>query len=124
MLKDVIKKLESLGCVVQVSDEPLVNMCLEKAQNHILRECNLSEVPAGLMYVIVDMAVGEYLFLMRGAGKLTGFDFEAAVKQINEGDTSVTFELGKTPEQRLDLLISHLMKPNRDIFAPFRRMKW
>ena len=84
----------------------------------------MSEVPAGLMYVIVDMAVGEYLFLMRGAGKLTGFDFEAAVKQINEGDTSVTFELGKTPEQRLDLLISHLMQPNRDIFAPFRRMKW
>ena len=54
-------------------------------------------------------------------------DIDAAVKQIQEGDTSVTFAFGdgsSTPEKRLDLLIAFLMQNGKEQFVHYRRLRW
>lgn len=55
---------------------------------------NLQEVPEGLESMAVSMAVGEYLNMKKANGQLEGFDLEAAVKQIQEGDTNTVLPLG------------------------------
>jgi len=128
MLKnDVIQKLEMFGCVVDTYAEKLVDLCIEKAENYILSATNQTEIPQGLHQVTVDMVVGEYLFILKATGKLPdNFNLEMVVKQISEGDTTVTFAVdgSKTPEQRLDALINHLLKPSSRVLAQYRRLKW
>jgi hypothetical protein len=58
---------------------------------------------------------------------LTGFDVSAAVKSIQEGDTSVTFAFCSgdlTPEKRLDLLISYLKGDESGTLASYRKLQW
>lgn len=129
MLKnDVIQKLEMFGCVVDTYAEKLVDLCIEKAENYILSATNQTEIPQGLHQVTVDMAVGEYLFILKATGKLPdNFNLEAGIKQISEGDTTVTFAVGvgdQTPEQRLDALINKLTTPPSELLAKYRRLKW
>lgn len=53
------------------------------------------------------MAAGQYLQAKKAAGclEMEGINLEPVAKQIQEGDTSVSFAVGEgslTPEQRLD----------------------
>lgn len=127
MLDDVVKRLESLGYTATEADTWVLGFIIEKVENHIKNDCNVSEVPDGLHQIAVDMAVGEFLFQKKSTGQLTGFDMEAVVKQVQEGDTSVTYAIGEgssTPEQRFDSLVHYLMNYGKGSFASYRRIKW
>lgn len=126
---DVGKLLESFGYTLQDGDDWLLGFCIQKVENSIKNECNVSSVPCGLKKVATQMVVGEFLFSKKGIGQLQGLniDIDAAVKQIQEGDTSVTFAFGDgsmTPEKRLDLLIAFLMQNGKSQFVRYRRLKW
>jgi len=126
-LFDVSKLLESLGYNLKPEDDWLLGFIIQKVENYIKNECNVSVVPQGLYYVAVNMTVGQFLFTLKGSGKLVGFDFEAAIKQVQEGDTSVTFAIGDgslTPEQRFDSLLSYLMNFGKSEFVSYRCIKW
>lgn len=127
VLVDVTARLASFGYTVTVNDEWMINFVIEKVENSIKSECNLDAVPEGLHNIAVDMVVGEFLLWKKSTGQLTGFDISAEVKQIQEGDTSVTYAIGhgdKTPEQRLDELILFLMTYGKGSFASYRTFKW
>ena len=103
----------------------MVNSVTERVKN----ETNQSELPEGLHYVAVELVVGEYLTFKKNAGQLEidGLDLEAAVKQIQEGDTNTVFAIGdgsQTPEQRLDTLIARLTHDRSREFIRFRRIQW
>ncbi len=126
---DVGKLLESFGYTLQDGDDWLLGFCIQKVENSIKNECNVSSVPCGLKKVATQMVVGEFLFSKKGIGQLQGLiiDISAAVKQIQEGDTSVTFALSDgslTPEKRLDMLIAFLMQNGKSQFVHYRRLKW
>lgn len=126
---DVGKLLESFGYTLQDGDDWLLGFCIQKVENSIKNECNVSSVPDGLKKVTSQMVVGEFLFSKKGIGQLQGLniDIDAAVKQIQEGDTSVTFAFGDgsmTPEKRLDLLIAFLMQNGKSQFVHYRRLRW
>ena len=126
---DVGKLLQSFGYELQDGDDWLLGFCIQKVENNIKNECNVSSVPCGLKKVAAQMVVGEFLFSKKGIGQLTGLeiDIDAAVKQIQEGDTSVTFAFGdgsSTPEKRLDLLIAFLMQNGKEQFVHYRRLRW
>lgn len=126
---DVGKLLESFGYEMQDGDDWLLGFCIQKVENSIKNECNVSSVPCGLKKVASQMVVGEFLFAKKGIGQLQGLeiDIDAAVKQIQEGDTSVTFAFGDgslTPEKRLDMLIAYLMQNGKSQFVHYRRLKW
>ena len=127
MLEDVTKRLESFGYEVTEADNWMIEFLIQKIENSIKADCNINTIPEELHEIAVDMVVGEFLLDKKARGQLEGFDLEAAVKQIHEGDTSVTFAIGdgsKTPEERLDELILYLMNYGKGKFAAYRCIKW
>lgn len=126
MRDQVISMLTALG-VTWVVGDPLLDILLQNVQQRILNKTNQSVIPEGLESVAVYMAVGEYLNMKKTVGQLTGFDLDAAIKQIQEGDTNTVFALGEgslTPEQRLNVLIDYLINGRSDELYRFRKMVW
>lgn len=126
-IDQVIKRLESFGYTVVESDAWAIAFAIMKVENHIKNSCNTALIPDGLTIIAVDMVCGEFLFAKKQSGTLIGFDLEAAVKQVQAGDTNVTFALGDgsySPEQRLDSLLSFLMSRGEGDFTCYRKIKW
>lgn len=126
MLTDALQRLKSLGYTASAEDRLALGFFACKVENTIKSDCNTPEVPPPLYETAICMAAGEFLLWKKAsADGLVGFNLEAAEKSIQEGDTRVDFavEAGKSPEQRLDALISYLVTP-RQSFAPFRRIRW
>ena len=126
MRDQVISMLTALG-VTGAATDPLLDILLQNVQQRILNKTNQSVIPEGLEGVAVYMAGGEYLNAKKATGQLTGFDLDAAIKQIQEGDTNTVFALGEgslTPEQRLNVLIDYLINGRSDELYRFRKMVW
>lgn len=118
--------LTALG-VTGAADDPLLDIVIRNVQYRVQNETNRADLPDGLKSVAVYMAVGEYLNMKKVSGQLEGFDLDAAIKQIQEGDTNTVFAIGdgsSTPEQRLDALISYLINGRTREFYRFRRFVW
>lgn len=124
MLEDIKKWLKYYGYEVTADDEWALGLIIDKTESYIKDQCNLAEVPEGLHQAMVDMALGEFLRRKKGTGELEGFDLEAAIETIKEGDTSITYSKGATDEQRLDSLIAKLIAINHSQLAKYRRMIW
>ena len=126
MREEVVSMLMALG-VTGAADDPLLDIVIRNVQYRVQNETNQSELPEGLVSVAVYMVVGEYLNMKKVSGQLEGFDLDAAIKQIQEGDTNTVFAIGdgsSTPEQRLDALISYLINGRTREFYRFRRFVW
>ena len=113
----------------QEGDEVLLNFSVQKVENTIKNDCNVSAIPEGLINIAVDMAAGEFLMAKKtfAPEALAGLDLDTAVRQIQAGDVSTTFAVGDgslTPEQRLDKLIGHLLNEGRSEFSCYRSIRW
>lgn len=127
MFEDVVERLKSFGYEVTETDNWMIEFLIQKVENSIKADCNINTIPEGLHEIAVGMVVGEFLLNKKSRGQLEGFDLETAVRQIQEGDTSVTFAVGdgsKTPEERLDELILYLMNHGKGKLASYRCIKW
>lgn len=126
MREDVISLLNAFG-VTGAEADPLIDFVLDSVVERVKNETNLNTIPEGLKKLTVEMALGQYLSLKKNLGQLEGFDLEAAVKQIQEGDTNTVFAIGEgntTPEQRLDTLINYLINGRTREFIRYRRVVW
>lgn len=126
MRDQVISMLTALG-VTGAATDPLLDILLQNVQQRILNKTNQSVIPEGLESVAVYMAVGEYLNMKKTVGQLTGFDLDAAIKQLQEGDTNTVFAIGEgslTPEQRLNGLIDYLINGRSDELYRYRKLVW
>ena len=126
MREEVISMLTALG-VTGAADDPLLEIIIRTVQYDIQNKTNQSEIPEGLVNVAVYMAVGEYLSMKKASGQLDGFDLDAAIKQIQEGDTNTVFAIGdgsSTPEQRLNSLIDYLINGRIGEIYRYRRFVW
>ena len=122
-------RLAAFGLTLTEADSELLALAVEKAEWTVKNDCNVPEVPEGLLPVAADMSAGEFLRVkkMFGTDFLTesGLDLEQAVKQIQLGDTTVAFSGdSQTPEQRLDVIIDALLKSGRGEFACYRKIRW
>jgi hypothetical protein len=127
-LDDVGNLLADFGLTISPED-PLISFVLQTVEEQVKNATNQEEVPEGLHHAVVEMAAGKFMALKKGSGQLDGFDIDldAAVKQIQEGDTNTVFAIGEgclTPEARLDALISLLLTDRSDQFARYRRLRW
>lgn len=122
----VLKRLESLSYVIKQDDAWMIAFSIQKVENTIKNSCNTASIPNELYHVAVNMICGEFLNSKKQTGTLTEFDLEVAVKQVQSGDTNVTFAVEKSAsvEQRLDALFSYLITNGRGEFACYRRIKW
>ena len=127
MREDVVTLLAALG-VAGAAENPLLDLVINQVQWRIKNLTNLQEVPEGLVGPAVQMAAGEFLSMMKGSGQLEGFELEeAAIKQIQEGDTNTVFSVGDgsyTPEQRLNSLIDFLINGRIGEIYRYRKMVW
>ena len=126
MRDKAVAMLTALG-VAGAADDPLLDIALNNVQWRIKNLSNLSEIPEGLESLAVSMAVSEYLNMKKVSGQLEGFDLEAAIKQIQEGDTNTVFAIGDgnlTPEQRLNSLIDYLTNGRSRELYRFRKFVW
>ncbi len=129
MLERIKERLQSLGYTVKDSDDIAINFAMQKVENTIKNDCNVSAIPDGLIHVAINMVVGEFLMSKKtfAPGDLLNFNLDSAVKQIQEGDTNISFAVGegiKTDEQRLDSFIDYLLNYGRDEFITYRRFRW
>jgi hypothetical protein len=122
----VYKRLESFGYTVTNEDDWIIGFSIQKVENTIKNSCNVTSIPNGLTHIAVDMICGEFLFAKKQSGKIEGFNMETAIKQIQTGDTNVTFAIegSKSPEQRLDSLISFLITNGKGDFVSYRKIRW
>lgn len=122
MLKDdVVARLNSLGYAATGSDDWMINFVMTKVESQIKGQCNTLVIPEGLNEKAIDMVVGEFLFGKKSSGQLTSFNFDGAVKKIQEGDTNIEFA-SKTPEERFDVMIGFMMRDPD--YASYRRIRW
>lgn len=129
MLGRIKERLQSLGYRVKDSDDIAINFAMQKVENTIKNDCNISAIPDGLMNIAIDMVVGEFLMSKKtfAPNDLLSLNLEVAIKQIQEGDTNIAFATGegsKTDEQRLDSFINYLLTYGRSEFNTYRRFKW
>lgn len=129
MLERIKERLQSIGYAVKDSDDIAINFAMQKVENTIKNDCNISAIPDGLMNIAIDMVVGEFLMSKKtfAPDDLLNFNLDAAIKQIQEGDTNISFAVGegsKTDEQRLDNFIDYLLNYGRDEFITYRRLRW
>ena len=129
MLERIKERLQSLGYTVKDSDDIAINFAMQKVENTIKNDCNVSAIPDGLIHVAINMVVGEFLMSKKtfAPNDLLNFNLDAAIKQIQEGDTNISFAVGegsKTDEQRLDSFIDYLLNYGRDEFIAYRRFRW
>lgn len=129
MLERVKERLVSFGYAVKDGDEVILTFSIQKVENTIKNDCNVSYVPDGLMNVAIDMAIGEFLTAKKtfSPDDIAGLDLNFAVKQIQEGDTNTVFATGDgslTPEQRLNSFLNYLLTHGRGEFSSYRRIRW
>ena len=129
MLERIKERLRSIGYAVKDSDDIAINFAMQKVENTIKSDCNISAIPDGLMNIAIDMVVGEFLMSKKtfAPDDLLNFNLDSAIKQIQEGDTNISFAVGegsKTDEQRLDSFIDYLLNYGRDEFITYRRFRW
>lgn len=127
LLNAVTQRLNAFGYEVAHEDEFALGFCIDKACATIKNECNLSEVPDGLFYIAVDMAVGEFLRAKRvsSPSEFAQLDVDGAVKTLRVGDVSAEMiSSGETADQKLAAFIEYLLSYGKGEFACYRKLKW
>lgn len=129
-IEKILQRLMSFGYIPSEKDSWMITFCMQKVENHIKNSCNISEIPDELKEIEIERICGEFLFSKKQTGQLNaenGFDVEMAIKQVQAGDTNVTFAVGEgseTLETKLNALISYLMNYGEGDFICYRQIKW
>lgn len=126
ILDDIKARLNSFGYTATEDDGWAISFITQKVENEIKANTNLPDVPLSLYQVFIDKVVGEFLQAKRGTGQLEGWlDIDSAVKQLKEGDTTVTFATSDgTYDSRLNAFIKHLLTYGDGKMAAYRRLRW
>lgn len=120
----VLNRLKSFTYEVVEGDEFLIAFLIQKIENTVKNECNITEIPNGLVYVAVDMICGEILMNKKQTNSLgDGFSIDSALKNVKLGDTTVQFE-GESDETKLNSLTNYLMNCGINEFVCYRKIKW
>ena len=102
---------------------PKVISSINNITNQHYTEETLSD---DLYSIVVDKVVGEFLLFKKNSGNMSKIDFSPLEKQVQMGDTSITYAVeGVTsPEKRLDILINYLLNGRDNELVKFRRLVW
>ena len=125
--EDVIKRLKHLGYTATENDYDHIDFELEKTLNYVMNYCNITIIPEIIDYRIVDRVCADFLYYKKNSGSLNGFNYDAVIKSIKEGDTTLTYAVGQgedTPENRFDSFVKQLERGFDKWITPHRRLRW
>ena len=124
MAERFILRLGELGLTLPAEDIPLIEPLLERARLALLARTGQAVLPEELEATVVDMAAGEYLLLRKNAGRLEGFDQSYAIRQMSQGDTSISYAVEGGVLSPFEALIAELRTPPEALVQKWRRMRW
>lgn len=126
-VKDVSDRLTQLGYVPSEEDEDHISFELSKTINYVKNYCNITEIPSILNLRIIDRVCADFLYYKKNSGSLEGFNYDAVIKSIKEGDTQIQYAVGQgedTPENRFDAFVKQLERGFDKWCTPHRRLRW
>ena len=126
-LENVVNRLKQLGYTTTEDDNDQLEFELTKVLNYVKNYCNITTIPEILDPRIIDRVCSDFLFYKKNSGSLNGFNYDSVIKQIKEGDTSITYAVGQgedTPENRFDSFVKNLERGFDKWLAPHRRLRW
>lgn len=118
--------LDALGYECVKGDGGLLRCCVELAENHVMNFCHIAVVPDGLVPFTARRVVGEFLRMKNGMGTLDieELDLSAPVKQVTEGDITVSFGNGGSGVEKFDRLLKSFLSDNEGELICYRKLKW
>lgn len=125
--ENVVERLGQLGYTATEEDYPSIDFEMNKTLNYVKNYCNITIIPDILDPRIVDRICGDFLFYKKNSGSLNGFNYDAVIKSIKEGDTTVSYAVGQgedTPENRFDSFVKSLERGFDKWITPHRRLRW
>lgn len=128
--EDVIGRLSQLGYTATENDYDQLDFDIILTINYTLDYCNLTdvtEIPELIYPRMIDRICATFLFNKKNSGTMEGFDYDAAIKSIKEGDTTIQYVAGQgedTPENRFDSLVKQLERGYDKWITHFRRLQW
>lgn len=123
----VVDRLAQLGYTAVDADTEHIDFELNKILNYVMNYCNITSIPEILDYRITDRVCSEFLNYKKNSGSLEGFNYDAVIKQIKEGDTTIQYAVGQgedTPENRFDSFVKSLERGFDKWCTPHRRLRW
>jgi hypothetical protein len=123
----VIERLQHLGYTAEESDYAHIEFEMQEVINYALIYCNITEIPEIVEPRLIDRICSYFLFYKKNAGALKSFNYDAVIKQIKEGDTTVQYAVGQgedTPENRFDNFVRKLELTLDKWLTPYRRLRW
>ena len=127
VMNNVVVRLKQLGYVVTESDYDQIDFELQKTLNYVMNYCNITKIPEILDPRIIDKVCGDFLYYKKNSGSLKGFNYDAVIKSIKEGDTTISYAVGQgedTPENRFDAFVKSLDRGFDKWITPWRRLRW
>ena len=125
--KMITDRLQQLGYTVDMADMPQIQFEMTKILNYVKNFTNREDIPEILDNRIVDRICSDFLLYKKNSGSLEGFNYDAVVKSIREGDTTVTYAVGQgedTPENRFDTFVKSLERGFDKWLTRHRRLSW
>lgn len=125
--EDVINRLMQLGYIVSEKDYEQIDFELKKIIDYTLNYCNITQVPEIINLRLIDRVCSDFLYYKKNSGSLDGFNYDAVIKSIKEGDTTLTYAVGQgedTPENRFDAFVKQLERGYDKWITPHRRLRW
>ena len=123
----VIDRLSQFGYTVQMDDLALVEHEMTIIVNYVYNYCNRTSIPPIVEPRVIDRICSSVLYNLKNCGRLEGFNYEPVIKQIKEGDTTLTYAVGQgedTPENRFDSFVKQLERGYDKWITPHRRLRW
>lgn len=126
LTESVLKRLDSLGYEPMQKDVFAIGFSVQRVENIIKNDCNITEIPEGLVCHAVDMVCGDFLSNMYRTGQLelSSLDLDGALASVTVGGASVSFENGTSDGSKFNTLISELIGSGRGEFACYRTIRW
>lgn len=125
--ENVVKRLTQLGYTATDADHDQIEFELQKTINYVKNYCNITDVPDILDPRIIDRVCGDFLYYKKNSGSLEGFNYDAVIKSIKEGDTQIQYAVGQgedTPENRFDAFVKSMERGFDKWITPHRRLRW
>lgn len=125
-VETIKERLTSMGYEFCENDDFAIQYSVNEVEQYIKHFCNISEVPACLEYVWIDMVVGKFLQTKKAMGKLTAIQFQPLLSSIRDGDTTVEYNSSYTsdPELLFQSVLDKLINGHNLELIAHRRIKW
>ena len=119
-VKDLLQTFTSV--MIDSTYDAIIQYLYNNEQQHILNDCNLTELPKELEFVVEERTAGR--FIQTHKNVLLSSDELNVVTKIKEGDTEVNFGTNTSAESRLDAIVTSLLRTRERDIACCRKLRW